>query len=314
MSSPQVFETSSPVQSDVVHTRRNRSRFSYKALAQLKSSSPTCPLRVMAHIDLDAFYAQCEMVRLNLDSETPLAVQQWQGLIAINYPARKFGLARHVSPTEAKKLCPDLICQHVATWREGEEKWAYHDDAASHIATDKVSLDPYRLESRRILQCIKDALPADLQKVEKASVDEVFLDLSSQVHSIMMERYPELSFPAPYDDITETLPLPPSSALDWHADGLIDLDQDETEEDDPDWDDIAILLASEIVRDVRAAIYEKLKYTCSAGIASNKMLSKLGSAHRKQHLPKSNLFIHKLRHFQEEIKNFIKFTSCRNKL
>lgn len=117
--------------------------------------------------------------------------------------------------------------------------------------------------------------------MEKASVDEVFLDLSSQIHSVMLERYPELSLPAPYDDITENLPMPPTTALDWNADGLVDLDQEETEDDDPDWDDIAILLASEIVRDVRAAIFEKLKYTCSAGIAQNKMLSKLGSAHRK---------------------------------
>jgi DNA polymerase eta len=25
--------------------------------------------------------------------------------------------------TEAKKMCPNLIAQHVATWREGDDKW-----------------------------------------------------------------------------------------------------------------------------------------------------------------------------------------------
>ena len=70
-----------------------------------------------------------------------------------------------ISPTEAKKFCPDLIMQHVATWKEGDEKWAYHDDASKNIATHKVSLDPYRLESRKILACIKETLPADLQRV-----------------------------------------------------------------------------------------------------------------------------------------------------
>jgi DNA polymerase eta len=204
-----------------------------------------------------------------------------QGLIAINYPARNFGLNRHISITEAKKLCPDLIMQHVATWREGDEKWAYHDDASKNIATHKVSLDPYRLESRRILACIKEALPTKLQKVEKASVDEVFMDLSAQVHSLLLERYTQLEGPAPYDDPSECLPLPPTTALDWQADALVDLDADETEDDDPDWDDVAILIGSEIVRNVRAAIREKLKYTCSAGIAQNKMLAKLGSAHKK---------------------------------
>lgn len=168
----------------------------------------------------------------------------------------------------------------MATWKEGEEKWAYHDDAFKNIATHKVSLDPYRLESRRILACIKENLPANLQRVEKASVDEVFMDLSAHVHSIMLERYPELAGPAPYDP-SENMPLPPTTALDWKADALVDLDLQETEEDDPDWDDIAMLIGSEIVRFVRAAIREKLRYTCSGGIAQNKMLSKLGSAHKK---------------------------------
>ena len=170
----------------------------------------------------------------------------------------------------------------MATWKEGDEKWAYHKDAFAHIATHKVSLDPYRLESRRILACIKDVLPAPpIQRVEKASVDEVFLDLSAQIHSILLERYPEISGPAPYDDPTEFLPRPPTTALDWNTDALVDLDVSETEDDDPDWDDIAILLGSEIVRLVRAAIRERLKYTCSAGIARNKMIAKLGSGHKK---------------------------------
>ncbi|KAE8454474.1 hypothetical protein EG329_000097 [Mollisiaceae sp. DMI_Dod_QoI] len=279
MSSPQPFQTSSPI--SPYASRRRKSRFTYRHLAQLALSSTSSPLRVIAHVDLDAFYAQCEMVRLGVAEDQPLAVQQWQGLIAINYPARKFGLNRHITITEAKKLCPSLIMQHVATWKEGDEKWAYHDDAFKNIATHKVSLDPYRLESRRILSSIREALPANLQRVEKASVDEVFLDLSAQIHSIMLERYPELSGPAPYDDPTEKLPLPPTTALDWQADALVDLDADETEDDDPDWDDVAILIGSEIVRNVRAAIRSELRYTCSAGIAQNKMLAKLGSAHKK---------------------------------
>jgi DNA polymerase eta len=204
-----------------------------------------------------------------------------QGLIAINYPSRKFGLTRHITITEAKKLCPDLILQHVATWKEGDEKWAYHEDAAKNIATHKVSLDPYRLESRRILACIKETLPADIQKVEKASIDEVFMDLSAQVHSIMLERYPELALHPPQDDPTEYLPLPPSTVLDWKSDAVVDLDTEETEYDDPDWDDVAILIGSEIVRTVRAAVFAKLKYTCSGGVSRNKMLAKLGSGHMK---------------------------------
>jgi DNA polymerase eta len=103
----------------------------------------SCPLRVIAHIDLDCFYAQAEMVRLGVPEDQPLAVQQWcvfadspsilallceltrqrQGLIAVNYPARAYGIGRMCTVTEAKKMCPNLIAQHVATWREGDDKW-----------------------------------------------------------------------------------------------------------------------------------------------------------------------------------------------
>lgn len=146
----------------------------------MASYNTSCPLRVVAHLDLDCFYAQVEMVRLGIPEDKPLAVQQWQGLIAVNYPARAFKIGRHCTVTEARRLCPELIAQHVATWREGDDKWAYREDAAEHIATDKVSLDPYRLESRRIMRVIKEHLPGGgLQKVEKASIDEVFLDLTA---------------------------------------------------------------------------------------------------------------------------------------
>jgi DNA polymerase eta len=248
------------------------------------------------------------MVRLGVAEDQPLAVQQWQGLIAINYPARRFGLSRHVVITEAKKLCPQLIMQHVATWREGEDTWAYRPDSFKHIHTDKVSLDPYRLQSRKILATIKEALPAaPVQKVEKASIDEVFLDLSAQVHSTLLERYPELGGPPPYDDPSENLPRPPTTVLDWQADALVDLDSSQTEDDDPDWDDISMLIGSEIVRDLRQTIRDKLMYTCSAGIARNKMMAKLGSGHKK---PNSQTVIRNraIQHFLSEFK----FTKIRN--
>lgn len=221
--------------------------------------------------------SSCFSPQLCVDSEL---TKPRQGLIAVNYAARKSGIGRHCNIAEANKLCPTLIAQHVATWREGDDKWAYREDAAAAIATDKVSLDPYRLQSRRILAVVKDALPQDLQKVEKAGIDEVFLDLSAQVHSIMLDRFPELSNPPPYDDTSETLPLPSIAALDWQADALVDLDE-EQEVLDPDWDDVAILVGSEIVRDVRARIREELGYTCSGGIANSKLVSKLGSAFKK---------------------------------
>ena len=175
------------------------------------------------------------------------------------------------------------------------------------MGTHKVSLDPYRLQSRRILAVIKECLPAGKQKVEKASIDEVFLDLSAQIHSILLERFPELTNPPPYDDPSERLPVPPISALDWQADAVVDLDDVEAEVDDPDWDDVAIFIGSEIVRSIRAEVRRKLGYTCSAGIACNKMLSKLGSGHKK---PNQQTVIRNraVQHFLSDLK----FTRIRN--
>ena len=303
MSSSQAFVTSSPP-----NPVRRKSKFTFKTLTHLAQSSVNCPLRVIAHIDLDAFYAQCEIVRLDLPESTPLAVQQWSGLIAVSYPARAFGVTRFLDLAEAKKKCPELVCQHVATWKEGEDKWAYREQTNRQIVDEKVSLDPYRLQSRRILATIKDVLPASpVQRVEKASIDEVFLDLSAQIHGILLERYPELKGPPPYDDPTENLPMPPSTALDWAADALVDLDDAETEDQDPDWDDVVMLIASEIVRDVRKAIRDRLKYTCSAGIARNKMMAKLGSGHKK---PNGQTVVRN-RAVQHFLSGF-KFTKIRN--
>ncbi|KIX10245.1 uncharacterized protein Z518_01326 [Rhinocladiella mackenziei CBS 650.93] len=303
MSPSQPFIPSSPIEGGF----RKKSRFTYKHLHLLSQSSTTCPLRVIALIDYDAFYAQCEMVRLGVAENQPLAVQQWQGIIAINYPAREFGLNRHVTVNEAKTKCPKIVIQHVATWREGDDKWAYRDDAANHIQTDKVSLDPYRLESRKGLALVKEILPPPpTQKVEKASIDEVFLDLSAQIHQILLDRYPELAH-APYDDPTEHLPLPPSAALDWQADALVDLDSAETEDDDPDWDDVAMNIGAEVVRGVRATIHERLKYTCSAGIARNKMMAKLGAGYKK---PNQQTIVRN-RAVQHFLSGF-KFTKIRN--
>lgn len=240
------------------------------------------------------------MVRLGTSRDVPLAVQQWDSLIAVNYPARAFGVSRMISAKEARRLCPEVVLQHVATFREGHGgEVAYREDAFRNIGSDKVSLDPYRAESRKILEVMKEALggwfdglakeevlakvqllPAGL---EKASVDEVFIDLSPLVFAVLLRRFPELrEVPHGVDERAVLLPRPPTTALEWNPeDCLVDLDENETEVDDPDWDDVIMLTGSEIVRSVRNAVWEKLNYTCSGGIARNKMMAKLGSGCHK---------------------------------
>ncbi|EPS37518.1 hypothetical protein H072_8789 [Dactylellina haptotyla CBS 200.50] len=266
--------------------QRPKSKFSYKDLIQMSKYNVNSPLRVIAHIDLDAFYAQCEMVRLGVPEDQPLAVQQWDALIAVNYPARKFGINRMRNVIEAKRKCPNLLAVHVATWRVENDQaiMGYHDMGKSSISTDKVSLDHYRRESKKILSIFRSNCP----KVEKASVDESFLDLSNMVFERLMERYDEElgvvdgEVVAPYGDTTEKLRLPELAGVDWTDSHLIDLDEGEDAEEEPvDWDDVVMGIAAEIVKDVRRQVKERLGYTCSAGIARNKMLAKLGSGYKK---------------------------------
>jgi DNA polymerase eta len=91
---------------------------------------------VIIHLDLDAFYAQVESRRLGIHTSTPLVVQQWRGIIAVNYAARAAGIKRHLTVDEAAKLCPGVVFVHVETIGDDEDE---EDD--EHLAEDHVSRD-----------------------------------------------------------------------------------------------------------------------------------------------------------------------------
>jgi DNA polymerase eta len=117
--------------------------------------------------------------------------------------------------------------------------------------------------------------------VEKASIDESFLDMSSLVNTRLLERYPELSLPPPYNDTSYPLPPAPSVTFSDELGAIVPLSEGHTEEDPIDWDDVVIYLAAEMIKEVRKEVEEKLGYTCSAGIARNKMLAKLAAGWKK---------------------------------
>ncbi|CCG81783.1 Putative uncharacterized protein [Taphrina deformans PYCC 5710] len=252
------------------------SRYTYRHLHVLSSASPAreSPLRVIALCDLDCFYAQVEGVRIKADPDEPLAVSQWGGLIAINYAARRAGITRHENAASAVQKCPGIRLVHVQTWKEGDTVSRYHDEPS--VVDHKVSLDPYRRESRKILEIFKRH--CDL--VEKASIDESFLDLSTLVKERLLQRYGHLlrTNSANLDD-----PLPEAPLVNWRPEEgvLVDLDVDHNEEDRNDWDDVAIQIAAEIMAVIRADVKTTLGYTCSAGIARNKTFAKLAAGQNK---------------------------------
>jgi DNA polymerase eta len=77
--------------------------------------------------------------------------------IAVNYPAREFGIKRMTKIKDAKQMCPNLVVVHVATYKDGENEPKYHPDPETK--THKVSLDLYRRESIKIINIFKSTLP-----------------------------------------------------------------------------------------------------------------------------------------------------------
>ncbi|KAJ3216039.1 DNA-directed DNA polymerase eta rad30 [Dinochytrium kinnereticum] len=136
---------------------------------------------VIIHVDLDAFYAQVEHVRLGISQDIPLAVQQWQGLIAVNYAARAKGVKRHSSPEEARALAPDIQFVHVATFGPDGSEPMYHADPK--VSTHKVSLDVYRKASIKVMEIMKRFAP----KMQRASIDEAYMDVTDEVARRILE-------------------------------------------------------------------------------------------------------------------------------
>ncbi|KAL1724171.1 hypothetical protein EV715DRAFT_189180 [Schizophyllum commune] len=272
------------------------------------------PLRVVALCDSDAFYAACEMVRLGVNKEQPLVVLQWNALIAVNYPARKFGISRMDKLQDALKRCPHLKVVHVATYKEGEKEPGYWDDVDTK--THKVSLDFYRRESTKMQSLFKELLP-DVE-IEKASIDEAFFDFTKLAKAKLLERFPYLAS-VPHDAPRGAdSPLPPPPPLSWDGLGTVipvhppasnegkakeegrqgesgaenkdeekddapypDDDAPNLEDDSTTWHDHALAIAAEYMLKAKEEIYTRLGYTTSAGIGRNKFLAKLTASYRK---------------------------------
>lgn len=205
------------------------------------------------------------------------------GLIAVNYPARSRGVTRHMRAQEALKMVPDICLVHVDTigdaavvegssyrrfnaseaplsrpTSEKETSTASHGSLGGQGRADlKVSLETYRRESVKIMALIRRCIPCAV--IEKASIDEFYIDVTELVEKNMTleERH-----------------VDPSTVFSWGSIVVEKLDPGSEF-------DRRLALGAEISCRVRGAIMRDLKYTSSAGIASNKLLAKLGSAMHK---------------------------------
>ena len=120
---------------------------------------------------------------------------------------------------------------------------------------------------------------SDFVPAEKASIDEVFLDLTVPVRDIMLERYPHLAriptnAPAGLDT-----PLPPTPHIDWDGRGILitvypeskdDAATESSEQSPPraeppaTWHDVALSIGAELMDELRSTVKDTLGYTMSA--------------------------------------------------
>lgn len=224
-------------------------------------------LRVIIHLDIDCFYAQVEAKRLSIAREEPLAVQQWQGLIAVNYAARAAGVTRHMRVAEALNLCPSLNLVHVETLGDAAStplapsevqkgSGSATCEGFSHRLTQKACLERYRKASFEILKLTHKVLPQAI--VQKASIDEVYLDVTHIV-----------------DQEVKSLDYNNDGAFAW---GSVVLSGPLDEESEFDR---RLACGAKIACRLRGSILSELAFTSSAGISSNKLLSKIASALHK---------------------------------
>ncbi|KAL0398088.1 UNVERIFIED_CONTAM: DNA polymerase eta [Sesamum radiatum] len=214
--------------------------------------------RVIAHVDMDCFYVQVEQRKQPTLRGHPTAVVQYNswkggGLIAVGYEARKFGVKRSMRGDEAKKVCPDIQLVQVP------------------VARGKADLGVYRNAGSEVVSILSRK-----GRCERASIDEVYLDLTEAAEAMLAENPPER-----LEAISE-------EALKSHVLGL-HLDGASTRDcarawflmSDADHRDKLLACGAIIVAELRHEVLKETEFTCSAGIAHNKMLAKLASGMNK---------------------------------
>ncbi|XP_031098658.1 DNA polymerase eta isoform X2 [Ipomoea triloba] len=237
--------------------------------------------RVIAHVDMDCFYVQVEQRKQPSLRGQPTAVVQynsWQGgaLIAVSYEARKFGVKRSMRGDEAKQVCPEIQLVQVPVAR-GKADLNTYRNAGSEVKKTFKHLSVFKL-----VVCCECVFMAFSQVVsilarkgicERASIDEVYLDLTEAAEKMLKETPPEK-----LETINE-------EAAKSHVLGI---DKDENESvkkwlcrNDADYRDKLLACGALIVAELRLQVLNETEFTCSAGIAHNKMLAKLTSGMNK---------------------------------
>ncbi|XP_041468176.1 DNA polymerase eta-like [Lytechinus variegatus] len=219
--------------------------------------------RVVILVDMDCFYVQVEQrCNPNLKGKPAAVVQynSWKGgaIIAVSYEARKFGVTRQMRGQEARQKCPDIQLVTVPEKR-GKADLTRYREAGAEVIT--------------VLCKYSDS-------VERASVDEAYVDVTDQVQTRLaqMENQGQVLDP-------EQLPQTFIAGHDVAEEG-VDIEDVrkrglETWLTSSDIERKRLGVGALIAEEMRAAVYDELGFRCSAGISHNKMLAKIACGFHK---------------------------------
>lgn len=257
--------------------------------------------RIISHLDMDCFYCQVEHKRLNIPASTPLAVQQWGGVIAINYAARgpPYNIKRGMKPEECRRRCPSIQLIHVEVISANDVEGSSKVIGEGSSEANESSLSPSSSASNMGLSSPTSSSSASFsspslkydhgrpaQETSKVSLER-YRRASEKIMSII-ERFCPLceraSIDEAYIDITDLVDNKIKNNHKKNIEITNNIDQlatiDGSSLSQFNSYDSRLRVAASIVYEIRTTVYNELGYTVSGGIASNKFLAKQASSSR----------------------------------
>jgi hypothetical protein len=196
------------------------------------------------------------------------------------------------SPTPSVDHRNGLTHEYRSAWTRIGENHSRSSPSSKMWSPKEKSVCPLVCSVRRARNIPTAAQLADECFTEKASIDEAFIDLTPMTIERLLQIHPHLAaVPSDAPDGLDS-PLPPPPPIDWsragnlfpvngepkeskealealaeggdESDGLHEGHLAEDREDNVTWGDWALCIGAEIMGEVRAEVWKKLHYTCSA--------------------------------------------------
>eukprot|EP01122_Echinamoeba_exundans_P008400 TRINITY_DN2789_c0_g1_i12.p1 TRINITY_DN2789_c0_g1~~TRINITY_DN2789_c0_g1_i12.p1 ORF type:complete len:454 (+),score=54.92 TRINITY_DN2789_c0_g1_i12:1131-2492(+) len=237
---------------------------------KLLADAPAISHRAIIHIDLDCFFVQVEQSLNPKLKGRAVAVHQHEDIISVSYEARALGVKKHMTPAEAVVASKGEVVLVPVQTEHGS----------------KVSYRVYREASSQIIEAVKTCTFLRTALFEKASIDEFFVDVSDPCAlKVSSSADPEV------DVLSTTTGINVESQTSEYSPQQIQLLHNNWPPCVIFGDVSGVLLpeeeclrsASFLALQIRDMIQARLGFSCSAGVAPNKLLAKIASGLNKPH-------------------------------